>query len=666
MTSFSSLDNVKGLLSLLDHYSLLKHLEGDSSSLETEGIVAVINSKGYGPAAKQLLDTINQDPQEQKAIIETLELKAVVGDSKAIKASHLWQTALNSPASREDLKAALKKADKVPGLRPKVKKALKDLLRILDAISNDKTFAKGERPGYAVYKNVFAHKGLGPSIKAVFDTLTENDKAELAKVFEIEGKVTPGALLKRPLAVPANDSDLKAAFCMIDVKECAPSPDIEIKAADGEALELVPLVDPKEIQKKTLANALQEKIPDKSLHKTIDKLVKLMGKDDQLSRFLKEENLAGATELILYLLENKKETMLDLIKKKNIIDLKFEFMFNLSNAFRELCKKIFYVSPGSGTTLAEVEEIEQEYHELKQLYHDYQKMAKNLGDPLSPVDFDGESMETIMQKQEKKFAWVKPHRIATGKLKEIKELKDNEKMISALLSELDLILGNILKIKDDSVRGSLERKLYWFVNDIEVTAENVGTAKKVLEKLSDPLFEKVRELLEKKINEAGTSKAPAAPKLKSAFGLLGKCREDKPCTARELDGLIHIGKLSDKEKITTLRTLARTAPENAVIIITGTSCPHCREAIKNGDFSHFALSNSHLDVYWHDMRQFPGSLKVFHPAEIQIKDLFQLVYWPTIITFANKEIRYWNLENNELIAENWPEAERYRQERYGK
>jgi|GEM_PF-2677419 len=288
--------------------------------------------------------------------------------------------------------------------------------------------------------------------------------------------------------------------------------------AGEEPLPLVPLVpvSPKPIHEPSveepaqlLAKGLKEKISDKSLHPAIDELLELMQKDEELSRFLKEENHPGAIELVLYLLENKKEAVLAIIKGKNIADLKFELMFNLNHAFRELGKKIFYVSPGSGTTLAEVEKIEKEYHELKQLYYDYQKMAKNLDASLSPVEFDGESMEKIMQKQEAKFAWLKPHRIVTAKLEEIEELKDNDQMISSLLSNLDMILKHTLKIKDDSVKKFLERKLYWFVHNIHVHAENVETARKVLDKLTDPLFKEVRELLEKKIKEASGKSAKA-------------------------------------------------------------------------------------------------------------------------------------------------------------
>ena len=223
MVAFANINCVKGLLSLLDHYSLLKHIEGDSSPLETEGILEVVQKKGYGPAAKQLLDAVNEDPEEQKAIIEAFELQDLVDDSNIIKASHIWKKALNSPAKREDLKAALLKADQVPGLRPKVKKALKDLLQILDVISNDKTFSKGERPGVEVYKTPYAEKGIGPAIMALYKSLSADDMYMLSKKFGLK-ETKPKTFLENILAKPGDDSDLLDALCQIDPKECKQEP----------------------------------------------------------------------------------------------------------------------------------------------------------------------------------------------------------------------------------------------------------------------------------------------------------------------------------------------------------------------------------------------------------------------------------------------------------
>ena len=272
MTGFSNVENVKGLLSLLDHYSLLKHVEGEDSPFEYEETLSLVKTKGYGPAAKQLLDAVNKDPKEQKAIIQAFELQGVAGDSNRIKASHIWKKVLNSPAKREDLKAALIKADQITGLKPGTRKALKDLLRILDVISNDKTFAQGKRAGAKLYQGAFNKKGVGPAVKTSFDALTPEDKAELAKLFEIEGKITPRSLLDNVLIVPANDSDLRTAFCKIDPEECpkaeTPPP---LKHLDAEKLEAGELSEKDQKRLDEISARLKNDLKDDVLYEELKK-----------------------------------------------------------------------------------------------------------------------------------------------------------------------------------------------------------------------------------------------------------------------------------------------------------------------------------------------------------------------------------------------------------
>jgi|GEM_PF-5028136 len=483
MSSFSSTENIKGLFCLLDHYSFTRNLENNPDAFQTKGVQAIIKEKGFRPAAKHLLKNINQKPADVKAIAKAFGLKGL-GKPPVIKASHIWEKVLDSPAERKDLYTAMEKIWYLE-LSKATRAALFDLVVILDLIANEKTFAQGVRPGAKAYQQTFNKMGTVPAIKKLFKLLTAQDKAELAKLFGIKKKgLSPKTLMHKALSSPEDDWDLKEALCKIDPKECP-------KKTTAAGQELLPMV--------------KSMIKDKKVQKTAEKLVQAMAGSEKLSAYLKPEHQLGAAVFIAYLMEHKSQELAGYLKENNMEEVEFTVEFELYPAYREALMKVFKVFPGTAKTEAQVKKAQQEYFQLKEDFYSLQSLVKALrGDTSIAIDIEGDSPETIMKAREATFAWLIPHRRVTAKFEEIMALKDNDQMMAALHKDLDFILDNILQIPDKKIRQEFaEQKFHWFLYEIKVTPGNLFLAKGVLNKLDDPLFERASEMLEKRIKEAG-------------------------------------------------------------------------------------------------------------------------------------------------------------------
>ena len=314
MSEFSNIENVKGLLSLLDHYSLAKYFEEYPKAFATKGVQAIIKQKGSRPAAKHLLNLINQKPADVKAIANTFGLKDL-GNPPAIKASQIWEKVLNSPADRDNLGAAMEKAlgDLPISMSEATLLAFLDLLRILDLISNDKAFAQGKRPGAKVYQKTFNQMGTVPAIKQLNRSLTAQDRAELARLFGIKGDLSPKALMKKALPYPTMPDDLKNALCMVSPKEC-PKETVFMGFTD--------------VLRETVRSELKEKLGSKKATKketdaklwALSNLIQFVWDNQALfEAYFKPGNLYEMTEVVLAVLEDK--TLGPILRSSNSTEL---------------------------------------------------------------------------------------------------------------------------------------------------------------------------------------------------------------------------------------------------------------------------------------------------------------------------------------------------------
>ncbi len=220
MVAFKNIENVKALFSLLDHYSLTGYLEGETSPFESEGLTDTVRKDGYIPAAKKLLRTINSNHQDVKKIISAFcnNDPDLCPDDTEVKASDIYKTVLNKPKSSDDLKKALEKTDALP-VPPQTKKALNDLLRLLDYLDVENAFADGGNLPEK-FRSSYKNKGCLPTIKELFAALETEDRNALSYTFELTGVVTPKMLMIKILDKSEDDSDLRSALCRIDPNEC--------------------------------------------------------------------------------------------------------------------------------------------------------------------------------------------------------------------------------------------------------------------------------------------------------------------------------------------------------------------------------------------------------------------------------------------------------------
>jgi len=100
-----------------------------------------------------------------------------------------------------------------------------------------------------------------------------------------------------------------------------------------------------------------------------------------------------------------------------------------------------------------------------------------------------------------------------------------------------------------------------------------------------------------------------------------------------------------------LRKVIDKKPEDAVIIFTGTACKDCRQMIKENKFEKFAQANPKLKVYWRHMPTIKRGRRLKLVKAVDELFLMQLKIraFPTIITFQNKKIKTWDIENNKLV-----------------
>jgi tetratricopeptide (TPR) repeat protein len=166
MAAFANIENVKGLLSLIDYQTYSVYLESDSSPFELKETRESIIKKGFRPTEK-----------------------------------HLQRLAPNNP------------------------KASRDLQVVQRFITYEKEFLQGKRIPQR-YTQVLLQMGTRPAINRIFRDLSPRDKAELAKIFGIKPEeLSPRVLQERVLNRPGDDADLKSALCRIDKRDCpAPTP----------------------------------------------------------------------------------------------------------------------------------------------------------------------------------------------------------------------------------------------------------------------------------------------------------------------------------------------------------------------------------------------------------------------------------------------------------
>ena len=166
MAAFANIENVKGLLSLIDYQTYSVYLESDSSPFELKETRESIIKKGFRPTEK-----------------------------------YLQRLAPNSP------------------------KASRDLQVVQRFITYEKEFLQGKRIPQR-YTQVLLQMGTRPAINRIFRDLSPRDKAELAKIFGIKPEeLSPRVLQERVLNRPGDDADLKSALCRVDKRECpAPTP----------------------------------------------------------------------------------------------------------------------------------------------------------------------------------------------------------------------------------------------------------------------------------------------------------------------------------------------------------------------------------------------------------------------------------------------------------
>ena len=220
-----NIQNILLLLRLLDYYSYVRDLK-DGYTLQSE-TRTMIDRGGESYAVLQLLGRINNDFAAQTMVCRLLGIVPVrpVSDTD-------FGNLLNLPLGRSDLKKAVGQAKKLEfGY---FRDDVQDLLILLDLINNRQalesilppdlkaTFTAGQQQQYPSQQPTV--DGTVQTIRQLFNTFNQYDRAYLASIFNITGEVSPKSLLEYALPIAGDDSDLTKAHCLVDPGSC-PSED---------------------------------------------------------------------------------------------------------------------------------------------------------------------------------------------------------------------------------------------------------------------------------------------------------------------------------------------------------------------------------------------------------------------------------------------------------
>ena len=216
MPDFDNINNIKGLLKLLDHESYRLYIKGNNSPLEP-AIRETVSKGDWSKAVQKLLAIINGNKSDRDLIIREFGI-IPTGDPLVIKGFQIGRKLLPSLDSRRDLQIALKLIRLMP-FSAETKKALKDLLHIRDYL-DDHVDVKSGRWLSGETLSTLQKDGFRPAINKLFSSLSTKDKTKLAETFGIQGQLDPRTLQKAVLTRPQDESDLLEALCRIDVKEC--------------------------------------------------------------------------------------------------------------------------------------------------------------------------------------------------------------------------------------------------------------------------------------------------------------------------------------------------------------------------------------------------------------------------------------------------------------